>query len=153
MPHDFKLSLFWSKKQLKATLLFWCSVCITLGSMAQSRHGNMDPSSSLVQQSRIWSYMHIHRSGPDLMTSQLQPSFSQLHQPLCSTDNSWHGPPMNAKVRGRGGRWGGGFPPCMTLSYGVMYYSQFPCLWWERRNRLCFSLCRSLFKVKKPCYT
>lgn len=143
MPHDLKLSPFSpQKKQLKATLIFtkhsymhtWKHRCKAVGLMTKTDlttfvHRGQDP-----------------RSGPDLMTCQLQPSISQLDQPLCSTDNSWHSPTWMPRSGGKAvsARGGGGV---LTLSYGVRNYSQFPCLCLERRNRLRLRLCRSLLKL------
>lgn len=98
MPHDLKLSPFSpQKKQLKATLIFtkhsymhtWKHRCKAVGLMTKTDlttfvHRGQDP-----------------RSGPDLMTRQLQPSISQLHQPLCSTDNSWHSPTWMPRSGGK----------------------------------------------------
>lgn len=84
------------------TYLWVFSVCITLWHKAVAcilEH--MDPSLPSNQQSCVLTaHVRAQRSEPNLMTCQSQPTDSPLHQPICSTDNSWHGPPWMPRSRG-----------------------------------------------------
>ncbi len=141
------------KKQLKATLIF----CLYNSGFKDTKH----------------SYMHTWKRRyrtVGLMTKRDLSTFVHRGQDPTSWPANYNPASANYTSRsalqitvgvaphgcwGQGGEAvsGGMFWPCMTLSYGLRDYSQFPCLWLERRNRLHLRLCKSLFESQKPCHT
>lgn len=95
-------SILTQGKAERLTYLLLLPISLILGSLAQSTVlctlGNLD----IFVREQTVSFLGVacvYRSGPDRKTCQLEPSISQLHQPLCSTENSLHGGCQGQGVR------------------------------------------------------